>query len=231
MISDENAAKNLLVCALVNHEGEANTQQELPVRDNGDRSYEFSYCPETDGLCTLSVMLEGENVHGSPFMWKVKPKVQNADQLSVRCQNVDYGVYGTEKYCWKVKVHLLPATRRNFEIGVSCVKEGDEDLGIYYDVEVKRSSWCAKYIGRGGRLQFSRSDNPLASAITSLCNGDVFSVYLNFDTKKLVIYNTRNKQAEVFTDAVEGDKVVPIISPYIFKTMQNPSGLSLDIRG
>lgn len=34
VISDENAAKKLLVCALVNHEGEANTQQELPVQDN-----------------------------------------------------------------------------------------------------------------------------------------------------------------------------------------------------
>ena len=84
VVSDENAAKDLLVHAVVHHEGEANPlQQELPVRDNGDRSYVFSYCPETDGLCTLSVMLEGENVYGSPFTWKVKPKVQNAHQLSV----------------------------------------------------------------------------------------------------------------------------------------------------
>ena len=75
VISKENAAKKLLVRALVNHEGEANTQQELPVQDNGDRSFVFSYCPETDGLCNLSVMVEGENVYGSPFMWKVRPKV------------------------------------------------------------------------------------------------------------------------------------------------------------
>ena len=224
---DEKAAEKPLVRALVNHEGEANTQHELPVQDNGDRSYAFSYCPGTDGLCTLSVMVEGENVHGSPLMWEVKPKVHYSELLSVAASGSEQHEVHTEKHCWKIKAHLFPdAKKQRFEIGVSCVMKST-DWG-WSDVEVKRSSCCYQF--RKGRVvRFSRSDKPFGATINSLCNGDVFSVYLNFDTKKLVIYNTRSKKSEVFTDAVGGDKVVPIISPYIvIDSVQNLSGLSLD---
>lgn len=228
VIKDEKAAKKVLVHALVSHEGEASTQEELPVQDNGDRSYVFSYCPETDGPCTLSVMVEGENVPGSPFTWKVKPKVHYSELLSVPASGQEQHVVETEKHCWKIKMHLDCNSRRNFEIGIRCLEQADGKFS-YFDVEVKRSSWCY-FCKRRGRLQFSRSDNPRAATINSLRHGDVFSVYLNFDTKKLVIYNARSKQTEVFTDALEGDKVVPIISPYV-QSMQNPeSGLSLDIK-
>ena len=226
--SDEKAAKKPLVRALVNHEGEANTQHELPVQDNGDRSYAFSYCPDTDGLCTLSVMVEGENVHGSPFTWKVKPKVHYSKLLSVAASGPEQHGVHTEKHCWKIKAHLFPGVKKQkFEIGVTCVVMRSTDWG-FSDVEVKRSSWCYQF-GRAGRVPFSRSDNPYGATINSLHNGDVFSVFLNFDTKKLVIYNTQSKKSEVFTDAVGGDKVVPLISPYIVvDSLQNLSGLSLD---
>ena len=87
VIKDENATKKLLVHALVNHEGEAGTQQELPVQDSRDGSYDFSYCPETYGLCTLSVMVEGENVHGSPFYMESETKstlLRTAECPSIR---------------------------------------------------------------------------------------------------------------------------------------------------
>ena len=235
VISDENAAKELLVRALINHQGEGNTQHELPVQYNEDRSYVFSYCPETDGLCTLSVTVEGENMQSSPFTWKVKPKVHYSELLSGAASGQEQHVVHTENHCWKIKVHLTPGSRSNFEIGVSSVKLAD---GLVYlrDVEVKRSSWCLGYVGKRGKevVKFSRSDNSRVVTINSLRHGDVFSVYLNFDTKKLVIYNARSKQIEVFTDAFVGDKVVPIISRYI-PSMQNMpksefSGLSLDIK-
>lgn len=227
VIKDENAViKKLLVRALVNREGEASTQQELPVQENGDKSCVFSYCPETDGPCTLSVMVEGENVHGSPFTWNVKPKVHYSELLSVPASGQEQHVVHTEKHCWKIKAHLL-SHKRGFEIGVSCVKQPDAALNIFYGVEVKRSSWCCRLIR--GSVQFSRSDNPHAT-INSLRHGDVFSVYLNFDTKKLVIYNARSKQSEVFTDAFEGDKVVPIFSPYVQSMQNRKSGFSLDIK-
>ena len=228
VIRDEKAAQKPLVRALVNHEGEANTQKELPVQDNRDRSYLFSYCPKTDGLCTLSVTVEGENIHGSPFTWKVRPKVHHAELLSVAPSDPEQHVVHAEKHCWKIKLRLFPDTKRTFQIGVSCFKQADGESNLDSE-EVKRSSWCGRFLGRGGRVTFSRSDNPHAAAINSLHDGDVFSVYLNFDTKKLVIYNTRSKQTEVFTDAFAGDKVVPIISPYV-QNVDNRSGLSLDIK-
>ncbi|KAL9976173.1 hypothetical protein ACROYT_G013435 [Oculina patagonica] len=226
VIKDENAAENLLVHALVNHGSE--DQQELAVKYNQDsKSYVFSYCPKKDGVCTLAVMVEVENICGSPFTWKVKPKVQNTDQLNVLTSSQEQGGDCKGKHCWKLKVHLLNAQDKNFEVGVQCVKQEE-----FFGVEVQRCCLCCRYRfdGRRGRsksLQFSRSDNPHA-AINSLCHDDVFSVYLNFDTKKLVIYNTRSKQAEVFTDVNVGNRVVPIILPYIKNPDGQQAGFSLD---
>ena len=214
---------------LCNHESEANTQHELPAEDNGDKSYVFSCHPEVDGLYTLSVMVEGENVCGSPFTWKVNPKVQNSDPSSVLTSSQELGVYCEGKHCWKLKVHLpvLSHMRKDFEIGLSCIKQADE-ISNFNDFHVKRCTWCCCR-NRVNRLQFSRSDNLRTVTINSVDHGDVFSVYLNFDTMKLIIYNTRSKQAEVFTDFNEANKAVPIISPYIKNTDDQQTGLSLDI--
>ncbi len=234
-MNDENAVENL-VHAVVSHGSK--DQQELAVQYNPDsKSYVFSYCPEKDGVCTLSVMVEGETVHGSPFTWKVKPEVQNTDQLNVLTSSQEQGGDYKGKHCWKLKARLLTlnAEDGNFEVGVQCMKQQE-----FYCVEIQRCCWCCHYryepisVGCRGRkkslsLQCSRSDNRHVAAINSLCGGDVFSVYLNFDTKKLVIYNTRSKQAEVFTDVNEGDKVVPIISPYIRNKDVWQTGLSLAV--
>lgn len=60
----------------------------------------------------------------------------------------------------------------------------------------------------------SRSDNAQAKcSITSLQHGDIFSIYLNYNTSTLIIYSHRHREAaEVFT-GVKGD-VYPVISPY-----------------
>ena len=49
----------------------ANTWEALAVRDNGDGSYTFNYCPVQPGLCSLSVIVEGQPIYGSPFQWQV----------------------------------------------------------------------------------------------------------------------------------------------------------------
>ena len=43
----------------------------LAVRDNGDGLYTFNYCPVQPGLCSLSVIVEGQPIYGSPFQWQV----------------------------------------------------------------------------------------------------------------------------------------------------------------
>ena len=49
----------------------ANTWEALAVRDNGDGSYSFNCCPVQPGFCSLSVIVEGQPIYGSPFQWQV----------------------------------------------------------------------------------------------------------------------------------------------------------------
>ena len=225
VINDEHAVKNpsdFVVCALVSHE-RTNTLQEVPIRDSGNGCYIFSYCPEIDGVSTLSVMVDGKNVHGSPFTWKVKPRVQSTDQLTVLTSSQEQGSPCKGQHCWKVKVGLLSQCNKlqRVEIGVSCMKQADY-------TEIKRCSWFCQ-VGWKTGCQFSRSDSPHAAAITSLFNGDVFSVYLNFDSKKLILYNARSKNAEVFT-GLKGELILPIISPLIEDDSAQQTGFSLNVK-
>ena len=76
--SVKEAETGFMVRASVKREDQQESQ-DLPVRDKGDGSYFFSYQPETPGLCTLSVTVEGESVHGSPFTWEVLPNFKSQD--------------------------------------------------------------------------------------------------------------------------------------------------------
>ena len=53
----------------------ASTWEALAGRDNGDGSYIFNYCPRQPGLWSLSVNVEGQPIHGSPFNWQVNQVV------------------------------------------------------------------------------------------------------------------------------------------------------------
>ncbi|PFX18623.1 Tripartite motif-containing protein 45 [Stylophora pistillata] len=54
---------------LGNHLG--STWQALGVKDIGDGSYTFSYCPTQPGDNSLSVMVEDQPINESPFKWQV----------------------------------------------------------------------------------------------------------------------------------------------------------------
>jgi len=216
-----------VVCASVSHSREATLHHELPVHYNGDGSYLFSYRPETDGLCTLSVMVEGHSVCGSPLTWKVKPKVKETVELSLLTSSPEQDEGGKGKHCWKL-MHLMTVAfkgSRIYEIGVSCYTPAD-GVNCPYDRDTKRCTWC-KHRKRHS-MKYSRSDNPFEASITDCVHGDIFSLYLNLDTRKLFIYNDRSKQVEVFTD-VEGEKVRPIISHYLTHAGVERSGFTLDI--
>ena len=206
--------------ASVNHSREANLDRELPVHNNGNGSYSFSYRPETDGLCTLSVKVEGDSVCGSPLTWKVKPKVKGTNDHSLLTSTPEQAEGGQGKHCWKLMYLKGSSTQGGkFEIGVSCYTPAD-GVSHQSDTETKRCTWCcnvrrSNYNYSSCDYSYSRSDSQgIKASITNFQHGDIFSVYLNRDTKKLLIYNQRSKQVEVFTD-VQGEKVRPIISPYL----------------
>ena len=176
--------------------------QDLPVRDKGDGLYFFSYQPQTPGLCTLSVTVEGESVHGSPFTWEVLQKFKSPDELK-NILNRESGNNKT-KHCWKLKYLGSTPGNSKVEIGVNYY---DGRYGSTY-----RYTWCCQ--NNVYTTCRSNSSGNQAS-ITSLQNDDILSVYLNQTAKnyKLVIYNHRNEQLEAFSTCSHSIHTV-VISPY-----------------
>ncbi|XP_068698911.1 E3 ubiquitin-protein ligase TRIM45-like isoform X2 [Montipora foliosa] len=196
------------VRASVTHSRDANLHQELPVEFLDGRSYSFSYVPDTEGVCTLSVTVEEVNVCGSPLTWKVKPEVTHDNQIYL-LTSAERHESGRGQHCWKLKFENF-GKQRSAEIGVRCFTPAN-GVDTFFDVETRRCTWCCSVKGYN-HIFCSRSDNPRAASITSILVGDIFSLYLNYDTKKLVVYNHRSKETEIFTD-VNGRVIRPIILP------------------
>ena len=199
--SVKEAETGFMVRASVKREDQQESQ-DLPVRDKGNGSYFFSYQPETPGLCTLSVTVEGESVHGSPFTWEVLPKFKSPDELK-NILNRERGNNKT-KHCWKLKYLGSTPGNSKVEIGVNYY---DGRYGSTY-----RYTWCCQ--NNVYTTCRSNSSGNQAS-ITSLQNDDILSVYLNQTAKnyKLVIYNHRNEQLEAFSTCSYSIHTV-VISPY-----------------
>ena len=181
--------------------------QDLPVRDKGDGSYFFSYQPQTPGICTLSVTVEGESVHGSPFTLEGVQEIKGPNELTNFLDSqrkTDKKMHG-----WKLK--YLGSTPENSKKKV--------EIGVYYHDSYYtgydyRYTWCRQnnvYTTCRG----SGSSGNQAS-ITSLQNNDILSVYLNLTVYKLVIYNHRSEQSEIFTlsHCQHASSFKIIITPY-----------------
>ena len=121
----------------------------VPVRDNGDGSYTFSYHPVEEGNVNLSVRVEKQEVCGSPFKWNVISKLPDgasSPQRKVRAAAtredmntlIDYqqaipllqsaadvtfvgpSVFTKGMYCWKLQLTSFRVeTDCELEIGVS----------------------------------------------------------------------------------------------------------------
>ena len=115
-----------------------------------------------------------------------------------------------DPHCWKQKLKICNDIK-TLEVGVRCVTPAD-GLNYFFDVETRRCSWCCQRIKPKMPKRFSRSDNLKVASITSINLGDILTCYLNCDTKKLIIYNQRSKQSEIFSD-VEGQRILPIVRP------------------
>ena len=198
-----------------NSEAIQEDQKILAVQDNGDGSYNFSYCPWDVGLVTLAVEVEGQNVHGSPFNWQVNPEInqENGNTMAFRKKkDMSKGLYYAGKqstfsftegmHSWKLQlVSFSPERQRiRLEIGVM--------VRPTVSYETTKWFWC---YNNSARQICSRSDGQ-QSSITSVQDNDVFTVFLNLNTKKLIVYNIRSKQAELFTE-VEGEQMLLLIVP------------------
>ena len=202
------------VQVLCNYQGrrykEKHQNVALRADDNGDGSYSFSFCAEAEGQVTMTVMVGDQDVCGSPFRWEVNPALHIESGNLPKCeQSVSFFTKG--KHCWKVKLLSLNEQRgRKQEIAIGVNKKHPAD-GFHYCVysSVNRK-WSWHYEATSQRSW--RSDHKHTS-ITSVQDNDVFTVFLNFETNKLIIYNVRSRQAETFTH-VAGGSMVPVISPH-----------------
>ena len=185
----------------------------LAVQDNHDGSYSFSYCPKGVGLATLSVAVEGQSVHGSPFNWEVNCNPgQESRNLGtgfvsastlLKSSSKEKFVFSGGKHFWKLQLVSFSSQEKiQLEIGCSCSRRPEFDSAS--------RKWCWYHDCNLAKSKSSRSDRQ-KSSITSVQDNDVFTVFLNFETKKLIIYNARSKQAELFT-GVEGKQLFPVIS-------------------
>ena len=199
----------------------------LAVLDNGDGTFTFSYCPKSAGRVRLSVMVEGQEVHGSPFTWEVYPvlpavsdgnrrvkKSVKRRPNSVREEEDAGNEYASGfkvgRYCWKLHLVGFSADSRcSLEIGVNSSLRS-YPMAVYGQPFDSRNpeKWSWSY-SAWDQLPF-RSDRQEPS-ITSVEEKDVFTLFLNFETEKLVIYNQRSKQSEIF-NGVQGNGLFPISS-------------------
>ena len=197
--SVKEAATGLMVRASVMREDQQESQ-DLPVRDKGDGLYFFSYQPQTPGLFALSVTVEGESMHASPFTWEVFPELKGPQELrdflnSQRKTN-------KKMHSWKLKYLGSTPGNSKVEIGVSY----SDGSSYYY-----KYTWCCQNNAYTTCRGSNSSGNQ--ASITSLQNDDILSVYLNQTTKKLFIYNHRNEQLEAFSTCSRSIWRV-MISPY-----------------
>ena len=197
--SVKDAETGFMVRASVKREDQQESQ-DLPVADKGDGLYFFSYQPQTPGLCTLSVTVEGESVHGSPFTWEVFPELKGPNELRdfLNTQRKTKKIM----HSWKLKYLGSTPGNSKVEIGVSYF----DGSSYYY-----RYTWCCQ--NNAYTTCRGRNSSGNQASITSLQNDDILSVYLNQTTKKLFIYNHRNEQLENFSTCSYSFTAV-VISPY-----------------
>ncbi|KAJ7365007.1 hypothetical protein OS493_007644 [Desmophyllum pertusum] len=181
------------------------------IQDHGDGLYSFS-CAGVAGNSTLKVEVEGQN--RTEFQ-KEQGRSGRATFmiLSSKMLSGRAGIRGN--FSLFLSILNQKSSFDGLEIGaVSHVydERGRKQLGV---------KWCWYYHPSQSQT-CERSDGHQPS-ITSVQDHDVFTVFLNLETKKLIIYNVRSMQAELFT-GVDGDHVLPMISP------RCTSSLTLDVQ-
>ena len=197
-------------------------QKILAVRDNCDGSYSFSYCPKDVAFASLSVAVEGQSVHGSPFNLEINcnPNLGRKELLrpsTPLCFAKPAFVFREGRHSWKLQLVSFNSQELfELEIGAISSPATHDCVANKKGPKKKLKGTCRKWCWHHQNLMKTRSwrsdgEKSSESFITSVEDSDVFTVFLNFETKKLIIYNVRSKEAELFTE-VEGEELFPVIT-------------------
>ena len=202
----------------------------IKVTDNNDATHSFSFLPQEEGHYQLTVAVSSHQIQGSPFQWQVIPPVQLASmqdqtweqqyrsqQYSPYCVTVQQADQNAQQAAlsslrrmegvlsWKVKLVDLndkdPVKRRHSyrpainELRIGVTTFDRTGTGPWYMVG---------HCSRSGRWT-NRKNNQSWQA------GDVFVLYLNMDTKTLIIQNLRTLETDSFR-RIQGT-VCPYLHP------------------
>ena len=206
----------------------------MKVTDNSDGTYSFSFLPQKQGCYQLTVAVSGHQIQGSPFQWQViapakipKPDQQSywgyAAQLISRIPAVPSltSLTRTEGVLsWKVKIINVDYQQTNVkkamygavhsraeELGVTQVQVGVTAAEIGHWVIASNGTRTER--NRSKVTHFCQGFGRQRSKIQSCQDGDVFVLFLNMDTKKLIIQNLRTSETELF-EGIQGT-----VSPYL----------------
>ena len=190
IIKDEKGEREIKVGTMVKAQvsSKGDRAEGLPVDDISNGFCSFSYHPKAGGPVTLSVTIEGQNIAGSPFNWQVVDSSLLDKEIPTGAKH--------SMLRWKLQLTSFNAPEKwQLEIGVKAQTYNGRRM------KTTESKWSWSY-NEWMQGPF-RSDSQQPS-ITSVQNKDVFTVYLNLVTKKLIIYNNRSRQSEIFT-GVQGN--------------------------
>ena len=208
----------------------------IKVTDNNDGTYSFSFLPEEEGHYQLIVAISGYHIQGSPFKWQAIPpaKVPTCMPNQFTFQGCG-GNFAEEKarfvpvvpsltslmrtegvLSWKVRIIKLSYQQDMFRKEVTQVQVGVTAAGIGqwaiasngHKIKPLNQAQQIRYHGhafvfRGCQKEVQQSN------IRSWQAGDVFVLFLNMGTKKLIIQNLRTSETELF-EGIQGQ-----VSPYL----------------
>ena len=162
--------------------------------------YNFNFLPQGQGIYEVAVAVSGKHVAGSPYQWPVVGLGGRYLKPAARIMSHLGALRNNDVLSWKVK-YLVG--RKRSQLGVSTPEP---------------RSWVISATGRRFTPEHPYGE---VSNIKSWQAGDVFVLFLNKGTKKLIIRNLRTSETELFV-GVQGN-----VSPYLHT--DDPEYFSLDV--
>ena len=185
-------------------------QHKIPT---GPHIMTFAPRLQEEGHYQLTVAVSSHQIQGSPFQWQVIAPAKVLLPAVEYCQQ-----YGTGRVplrhlrnltraegvlSWKVK-KINPNSMYRQSTKVAVKRKSIVELGVAASSKIGRWTFSSS----GHRCAPDEFDDE-PSNIQSCQDGDVFALFLNMDTKKLIIQNLRTSETELF-EGIKG-----IVSPYL----------------
>ena len=199
----------------------------INVTDNNDGTYSFSFLPQEEGHYQLTVAVSRYHIQGSPFQWQVIPPADvSLARQEYRDQYLGQNVRLTSltrregALSWKVKKIKPDYTNQHgFGKKKACRTIPSHVSEVQLGVTAPRIGVWG-FISSGHRYDPYEPSREVSN-IQSCQDGDVFVLFLNMDTKKLIIQNLRTSETELF-EGIEGT-----VSPYL--KPESTTYFSLDV--